>query len=335
MAANADSASVVRACEDIVMVDTAVVRLVLGDEELLAERAVNDVIARARKSDPQVQVHRANAGELSPGELSMLTSATLFGGGSVVVIADAQDAKKDLASALLSYATDPAEGIALVLVHAGGNKGKALADGIRKTGAEVETVAKIKRAADRTRFVMDEFRRLGAKPSSATAEALITATGHDLRELASACSQLVADVGGNVTVDEVHKYYRGRAEVSGFTVADAAVAGNMESALSGLRWALSIGVDPVPLADALATGVRNIAKVAGSRGSGYQLASRLGMAPWQVEKAQQQAKGWTSDGLIAAMNATATLNADVKGGAEDREYALERAIVTIVAARGQ
>ncbi|HIV58827.1 MAG TPA: DNA polymerase III subunit delta [Candidatus Stackebrandtia faecavium] len=317
------------------MVDLPVVRLVLGDEGLLAERAVNDVITRARQTDPHVQVHRSNGSELTPGELSMLTSATLFGGGSVVVVEDAQDAKKDLATALLSYAANPADGIALVLVHAGGNKGKALADGIRKTGAEVETVAKIKRASDRTRFVMDEFRRLGAKPSTATAEALITATGHDLRELASACSQLVADVGGNVTVDEVHKYYRGRAEVSGFTVADAAVAGNAESALSSLRWALSIGVDPVPMADALATGVRNIAKVVGTRGSGYQLASRLGMAPWQVEKAQQQAKGWSSNGLVAAMETTANLNADVKGGAEDREYALERAVLAIAAARGQ
>ncbi|HZE37201.1 MAG TPA: DNA polymerase III subunit delta [Stackebrandtia sp.] len=310
------------------------IRLVLGDEELLAERAVADVVADARDTDPSIQTHRAEAGDLTPGELLTLISPTLFGGGSVVVVNSAQDAKKDLSAALLDYAASPDPGVRLVVVHAGGAKGKALADGLRKAGAEVVAASKIKRANERVAFVKEELRRLGARAGNPAAEAIITAVGHDLRELASACSQLVADTGGKVTVEEVNKYYRGRAEVTGFAVADAAVTGNTGEALSGLRWAMSVGMDAVPLADALATGVRNIAKVAGTRGSGYQLASSLGMAPWQVDKAQQQARGWSPDGLVTAMRATADLNAAVKGGAEDRGYALERAIMTIAAARG-
>lgn len=308
-------------------------RLVLGEEELLAERAVAAIVAEARQRDAGIQVHRAEAGDLSPGELTTLTSPTLFGGGSVVVVGNAQDAKKDLAVAITGYADAPGADVELVVQHAGGNKGKALAEALRKAGVEVIAAAKIKRAADRATFVKEELRRLGARANAAAAEALITAVGHDLRELASACSQLVADTGGKVTVDEINKYYRGRAEVTGFAVADAAVTGDAPGALSGLRWALSVGLDPVPLADALATGVRNIAKVAGARESGYQLASKVGMAPWQVDKAKQQGRGWTPDGLVTAMGVTAELNAAVKGGAEDRAYALERAILGIVAAR--
>lgn len=302
---------------------------------MLAERAAGEVIAAVRVNDPGAQTHRASAGDMSPGELSILTSPTLFGGGSVVIVESAQDAKKDLAAAILDYVKSPAADVHLVVIHAGGNKGKALADGLRKAGAEVVPAAKVKRAAERTNFVKEELRRLGAKVNAAAADAIITAVGHDLRELAGACSQLVADTGGKVTTEEVNKYYRGRAEVTGFAVADATVTGDTAAALGGLRWALSVGLDPVPLADALATGVRNVAKVAGSRGSSFQLASSLGMAPWQVEKAQQQAHGWTADGLVAAMGITADLNAAVKGGAEDRAYALERAIVGITAARSQ
>ena len=314
---------------------TSGMTLVLGEEEFLAERAVAAIAARAREADPGIQVHRAAAGDLTPGELISLTSPTLFGGGSVVVIENGQDAKKDLAAALTGYVDRPSPDVDLVVVHAGGAKGKALADALRKAGVEVVSTAKLKRAADRTNFVKEELRRLGARVNNAAAEVLITAVGHDLRELAGACSQLVADTGGKVTVEEINKYYRGRAEVTGFAVADAAVTGDTPGALSGLRWAMSIGVDPVPLADALATGVRNIAKVAGTRESGFQLASKLGMAPWQIDKAKQQGRGWTAEGLVSAMAATAELNAAVKGGAEDRGYALERAILAITAARSQ
>lgn len=315
------------------MAQVSAVRLVVGEEELLAERAVSELVAKVREIDPQCQVHRAQAADLTPGDLAMLTSPTLFGDGSVVVVENGQDAKKDLASALLGYAASPVPGVYVAVLHGGGNKGKALADGLRKAGVQVTSVAKIKRATERTAFVSDELRRLGARANAEAADALITAVGHDLRELASACSQLVADTGGKVTAADVNKYYRGRAEVTGFTVADAAVSGDVAAALGGLRWAMSVGLDPVPLADALATGVRNVAKVAGVRGSGFQLASSLGMAPWQVEKAQQQARGWNADGLVIAMGITAELNAAVKGGAEDRAYALERAIVSITQAR--
>lgn len=311
----------------------AAVRLVLGDEELLAERAVSEVVTAARAADPTVQVHRGVAGDMTAGDLAVLTSPTLFGGGSVVVVESAQDARKDLAGALSEFAAAPVDGVRLVVVHAGGAKGKALADGLRKAGAEVVTAAKVKRAGDRLAFVKEEFRRLGARPGAGAAEALITAVGHDLRELANACAQLVADTGGRITVEEIEKYYRGRAEVTGFAVADAAVTGDVAGALGGLRWAMSVGVDAVPLADALATGVRNIAKVAGSRGSAYQLASALGMPPWQVEKAQQQARGWSPEGLVEAMRVAAELNGAVKGGAEDRGYALERAVLGIARAR--
>ena len=114
---------------------------------------------------------------------------------------------------------------------------------------------------------------------------MLAAVGNDLRELAAACSQLVADTGGRIDTATVTRYYRGRAEVSGFTVADATMVGDVAGALEALRWALHIGVDPVPIADALADGVRTVARVASAgRGNPYQLASALGMPAWKVER---------------------------------------------------
>jgi DNA polymerase-3 subunit delta len=158
--------------------------------------------------------------------------------------------------------------------------------------------------------------------------------GNDLRDLAAAAAQLVADTDGRIEVATVARYYRGRAEVSGFTVSDAAIVGDVPGALESLRWALQVGVDPVPIADALADGVRTVSRVASAgRGNAYQLASSLGMPPWKVERAQRHARGWTPESLAVATRITAECNAAVKGGSDDRGYALERAVFQLAAAR--
>jgi DNA polymerase III subunit delta len=311
--------------------------LVLGDEELLATRAVGEVAEAARRDDPLSSLHEFQAGELVPGELAAALSPSLFGGRPVVVVYNGQDAKKDLVAAVVDYAARPDPDTTLVVCHAGGAKGKAFADALKAAGAQIVPAAKLTRHAERADFVRGEVRRLGGRCSGEAAEALLEAVGNDLRDLAAACSQLVADTDGRIDPDVVRRYYKGRAEVSGFTVADAAVAGDVPAALEALRWALATGVDPVPIADALADGVRTIARVASAgRGSGsaYQLASRLGMPAWKIEKAQRVARGWSPDGLVDAMAAAALCNAEVKGGSDDRGYALERAVLAVAAARG-
>jgi DNA polymerase-3 subunit delta len=310
------------------------VRLVLGDEELLAARAVADTVTEVRAADPEAEVREYVGADLVVGELAEMLSPSLFGGRRVVVVRGGQDVRKDAVTALLAYAQRPEPDVTLVVTHLGAAKGKAFADGLRAAGAQVIPAGRISRHRDRVAFVRAEFRRLGGRASEEVAEALIAAVGTDLRELVAACSQLVADAGGEVDADTVSRYYRGRAEVSGFTVADAAMAGDVAAALEALRWALHVGVDPVPIADAMADGVRTVSRVASAgRGSPQQIAGNLGMPPWKVERAQRQARGWTADALVDAMRVVAECNAAVKGGADDREYALERAVLAVAAAR--
>lgn len=309
--------------------------LILGEEELLASRAVADAVATARAADPAVEVRDLAASGMSPGEIAELLSPSLFGGARVVVVRGGQDARKELVTALLAYAATPDPEVTLVVTHAGGAKGKAFADGLRKAGATVVAAGKLTRHRDRVEFVRTEIRRLGGRCGEDAAEALLAAVGNDLRELAAACSQLVADTGGRVDGDTVARYYRGRAEVSGFTVADAVMVGDTAGALSALRWALQVGVPVVPIADALADGVRTVSRVASAgRGSPQQLASRLGLPPWKIERGQRQARGWRPEGLVEAMQVAAECNAAVKGGSEDSGYALERAVMAMTAARG-
>ncbi|SHF43629.1 DNA polymerase III, delta subunit [Streptoalloteichus hindustanus] len=310
--------------------------LVLGEEELLAERAVRAALEAARLADPSAELRRVRITELAPPELVEMLSPSLFAEGRVIVLEAVQEAGKDIAEAVAAYAKQPAEGVSLVVLHNGGGRkpGKDLVEALRRAGARVTQCSKITRPAERDAFVKEEVRRAGGRIDAAGVAALVEAVGSDLRELAAAASQLVADTDGRIDEAAVRRYHRGRAEVTGFAVAEKAVTGDRAGALEALRWAMHLGVAHVLVADALADAVRTVARVAAvGRADPVRLAGELGMPPWKVKKAQAQSRGWTPEGLAIAMGLVADLNADVKGAAADADYALERAVMRVIDAR--
>jgi len=317
----------------------------VGDEELLVDRSVASLVAGATGTDEAAEqgqgpgaadVRDMAATGLAPGELAALVSPSLFGAARAVVIRDIQDAGKETAAELERYAAAPAPDTMVVLTHAGGAKGKALLTALTATGARVIRCPKITRADERMDFVRAEFRRLGRKADQASVRSLIDAVGTDLSELAAACAQLASDIPGAIDQSAVATYYRGRAEATGFNVADRAVEGRLGDALEQLRWALSTGVAPVLISSALAQGVRSLGKVgAVPRGkSSEALAGQLGLPPWKIDRVRRQLSGWTPTGVAAALHAVAEADAQVKGEGASAGYALERAICRIVASRG-
>ncbi len=310
------------------MTDTAELHLVLGDEELLVERAVAGVLKAARKKagSVDVPVDRLRAGEVSTSELAELLSPSLFADERVVVLESAGEAGKDAAALIVSSAADLPPGTQLVVVHSGGGRAKAMADQLKKLGAQVHACAKIAKAGERADFVRREFRALKVKVDDDTVSAILDAVGSDIRELAAVCSQLVADTDGTVDAAAVRQYHQGKAEVKGFDIADKAVLGDVPGAAEALRWAMLSGEPHVVLADALAEAVHTIARVGPLQGDPYRLAGELGMPPWRVQKAQKQSRRWSRDRVAEALRVVASLNADVKGAAADADYALEAAV---------
>ncbi|WAJ47816.1 DNA polymerase III subunit delta [Mycobacterium sp. Aquia_216] len=302
--------------------------LVLGDEDLLVERAVADVLRAARKraGTDDVPVNRMRAGDVGTYELAELLSPSLFAEERVVVLEAAAEAGKDTVAMVAAAAADLPAGTILVVVHSGGGRAKALADQLKSLGAQVHPCGRITKLSERVDFIRREFRALRVKVDEETVTALLDAVGSDVRELASACSQLVADTGGVVDEAAVRRYHSGKAEVKGFDIADKAVAGDVAGATEALRWAMMRGEPLVVLADALAEAIHTIGRVGPLSGDPYRLAGQLGMPPWRVQKAQKQARRWSRDSVATAMRVVAQLNANVKGAAADADYALESAV---------
>jgi len=308
--------------------DATRLHLVLGDEELLVERAVSAVLKGVRKQagTDDVPVDRLRAGEVSVSEIAELLSPSLFAEERVVVLESAAEAGKEAVALISEVAADLPPGTALVVVHSGGGRAKALADKLKNIGAQVHPCAKIKWPSERVDFVRQEFRALKIKVSDDTVTALVDGVGSDIRELASACSQLVADTDGKVDAAAVRRYHSGKAEVKGWDIADMAVVGDVAGAAEALRWAMLSGEPQVVLADALAEAIHAIARVGPLSGDPYRLAADLGMPPKRVQKVQRQARRWSRASVAEAMQLVAALNADVKGNAADADYALESAV---------
>lgn len=310
------------------------ITLIQGGEELLADRAIEEAITAGIGAT----VTQLTAETLELGQITDALAPSLFGDARIIVIKDIQDLAADLSEEIVSYLDYPDDGVTLVLWHKGGVKGKALLEKIKKSKPSVIPVEVLKKESDKVDFVRSEFARLGRTIDSDAVQAIVDALGSDMRELSGVCSQLASDVtpGNPINSEEVAKFQRGRIETTGYDVADAVLEGKTDLALVTLRQALDTGVDPVLIISAIAGSLRTLAKVSGAnRGSkSFELASSLGLPPWQIEKARRQLSGWSPASLAGAVVALSQADADIKGAASDPMYALERGVIAISRARG-
>jgi DNA polymerase III subunit delta len=321
------------------------VTVISGSEPLLVDRAVDALLRAAREESDDAEVHELDVSNVRSGELAVLCSPSLFGGAPVVVVrgverlkADAGDLQ-DAQEEVLGHLAAPTEDARLVLVHGGGNAGKAVLTAAKKAGATMISVSGPSKPWEvephRRDFVRAEFKTAGRTITPDAVNLLVDAVGFDLYELAAACAQLTSDVPDTVGVEAVRTYYAGQAEISWFDVADEAMAGQTAAALAKVRALMDSGTDPVPVVAAVAGQVRRVARVAAAPRSVSKndLAAALGVRPGSIDKARTQAQGWTPNGLAIAVQAVVAADEAVKGGEVSREYALERMLVQLGRAR--
>ncbi|MET0974075.1 MAG: DNA polymerase III subunit delta [Leifsonia sp.] len=314
----------------------APVVLVSGTETFLAERAIRDLRDFLKTEDPSLEIVDIAADSYAPGELLTMASPSLFGEPRLIRVSAVEKCTDAFIVETLEYLEAPADDTVLVLRHNGGVRGKKLLDAVRAGGGNgIEVVCtELKKDAEKYDFAAGEFKAQGRRVAPSALRALVSAFSDDLAELSAACQQLMSDASAEITEATVDRYYGGRVEVNAFKVADSAIAGRQGEALVNLRQAISSGEDPVPIVAAFAMKIRTMAKVYGARGGSNQLASKLGLAPWQVERAQRDLQGWTEDGLARCISMLAETDAAVKGAERDPVFALER-MVGVIANRGR
>jgi DNA polymerase-3 subunit delta len=292
--------------------------LVTGAESFLAERACSRLIKAARAADPTAERQEIVAGgEGAAGDLNMACGPTLFGDGAIVLLDGIEDAADDVQAAVFSLLAESPDHVTLVLLHGGGVKARGFVDKCKKAVGEVITVEKPKgRGVDD--FIAAEFASHKRKVTTAAITTLRAAVGDDARALASAVSQLAADVESNpIDHSDVEQYHEGVAGASAFAISDAVWEGRTVPALVALRWALDSdpGFGPAVVSSA-AGALRSLVRLAGAPPgmSDNDLAREIGAQPWKLRTLREQLRRWKPAALADAAVLLATLDAQMKGG---------------------
>lgn len=324
-------------------VDPAII--VTGPEPLLVRRAADEAVERLTRQFPDRGVRlldcsrRSESGSSVAEDLAQASAPSLFGEPPVLRVDALEAADESAQSVLKNILADP-EGAAIVISHNGGARGRGVVNAATKAGADV---VKVTRPNDRDirRMVRDEAKVAGGAVSDPAQQWLIDALGTDSLEfLLGAVRQAVADTtDGRVDEETVAAMFPQQAKVSSFAIVDHVWAGRTTEALRLLRGMeqreRGVGVAVVA---ALAHGVRMMALV-GMRGSSPP--PDMSIAPWQADRARNNARRWGATGAaVAALAAQLPdLDADMKGGLDggvalddEQKMAIIEAVISRLAA---
>ncbi|WP_026460783.1 DNA polymerase III subunit delta [Schaalia suimastitidis] len=308
-------------------ISLAPIVVIRGSEELLADRALSRLRALALQEDPAVEREELQAATYQAGQLFVVTSPSLFGESRFITIPDLETLSDQMMADLLEYAKEPAPDVWLVMRHPGGNaRGKKLLDVLAQSGYPIIAADPLKWDSDKLALLAADAKAAGRTLEGEAAQLLVDALGSDVASMAAALAQLLSDVEGTITVEDVKRYHSGRVEATGFEVADAAVEGRSAEALTLLRHALATGLNPVPIVAVLALKIRQIARVMVSASASPH---SLGMSPRQLQNIRRQARSWNDQRLAAAVEAIACADEEVKGASKDPERAVEKAVITV------
>lgn len=309
----------------------APVVLVSGPEEFLADRTITRVRDALREKSSDLEISDLDAPGYAGGELLSLASPSLFGEPRLIRVTNASTCSDDFIEDVVAYLESPDPDTTVIIRHSGGVRGKKFLDAIRAgAGDGIEVLChELKSDNDKFEFAVAEFDHGNRRITPGAIRSLVAAFSLSGAELASACQQLMSDTQGDIDERDVDTYYGGRVEATAFKVADTAIAGHAGNALLALRHALDSGADPVPIVAAFAAKLRVMARVMGERRSANELAGIIGAAPWQIDRARRDLRGWSEGGLAAAIRAVADADANVKGASHDPVFALEHMILVV------
>ena len=308
----------------------AAFRVVYGGDAYLNERTAREWCERALCERPDAELVELDASTADRYAFDEAVSPSLLSDAAVVRVDNLQSADERLGEALAAYcrgaASDPGANV-VVCRHDGGVKGRRLVETLVKAGARKEEVPDLKKPEAKLNFALSCFEKEGRRVDPLAAQQLVDVLGDRVGELHAMCRQLCFDFDDDpIGLDRVNQYLTANAQVNGFAVADAAMAGRAADAIVMMRAAVEQGVEPIALIGALAMKLRNVAKASAVK-SGAISVAESGMSGWMLRNVRLG--GWTSPGMARCIRTLAWADEQSKTNGGDPMYALERAIETI------
>lgn len=307
--------------------------IVFGGDSYLNEQTVRDQCVAAQRKYPDAELIELDAMGADHYAFDEAVSPSLLSDRAIVKIVNLQGADEKLGDAMVEYCRqackDPTDCSIVICQHEGGVKGKRLVDQLTKAGADKQVVPDLKKADAKLNFVMQCFDRRNRRVDPMAAQQLVAVFGEKTGELAAMVAQLCFDFDDDpMGLNRVNQYLDSNPQVTGFVVADQAMAGRSADAIIAMRSAVEQGIDPIALIGALAMKLRTLAKASAVR-AGTISQTEAKTNPWALKNATRQLPGWTSAGLGRCIQMLAWADEQSKTSGGDPVYALERSIELI------
>ena len=189
-----------------------------------------------------------------------------------------------------------------------------------------------------TRWIIQTLKSFGKVTTPDTAQQLAFTVGHDTALLKSELEKLAAHAGEREEVlpEDIAQVAVKSVECTVFEMVDALVAGKSAQAFTLLENLLRTGGERVGILAMIQRQYRilyHLKAMAASRVAPGQMASQLGIPPFAVTRSQRQAQNYTLEELKTAMDLCIDTDYRIKSGQLNQEGAVEKVMLTLMAAR--
>lgn len=314
-----------------------------GDDDYMISRGIDDLVDALSRDgggplerlDPWADARppAAMVGQIA----ERLTTATMFGGGTFIVLRNPgplvkRNEDRDVLLAAIANVA-PGNGLAVIDAHGKGAPRskrrsvphKRLADAIAAAGGTVQQMEPPTKGAF-VAFVEREARRRGLKLDPGAALALAELVGgsagdddierrYQTRRASMELDKLALYRPGTpITADDVRALVAAEAPASIFALTEAIAVRRTDQALAALDLVLETTPEPVILV-LLHRRVRDLLEMKDRLDRGEQRAAIVaatGLHPFAAERLEAQARNWSTDELAAALHGLVDLDAMVK-----------------------
>ncbi|MBP3656377.1 MAG: DNA polymerase III subunit delta [Clostridia bacterium] len=185
------------------------------------------------------------------------------------------------------------------------------------------------------KWMNQQLRPYARSMSREACETLAFTSGRDLTLLSGELAKLAAYTEGRavITPQDVEAIATRTAESTVFVMVDALSAGKAEAAFSLLDVLLGAGEQRIGILAMITRHYRQMAYLCAmrdERAQGGQIAKALGVAPFVVNRLQQQARGRTFAQMERSLALCVQTDYDIKRGAVREDAALERLMLLLL-----
>jgi DNA polymerase III delta subunit len=313
------------------MADLKPIYLVHGDDDAKIDAWRARVRARAEEEHGPGGLEMFEAAESEPGAVATsLASLTFAAGTRYVVVENAGAWKAAQLGPLESALASPPPDTVLVLIVRG-KPLKQLEKAVEAAGGEVRGCAAPK-PWELPKWAIERARDLGVELDTEAAKLLVTIAGPGQQRIARELEKLALAVHPETRIDaeDVERAAAGEAAAQVYDLADALVAGDMQTTLTLAEELTSRDEPPGRLLFPIVRRLREVHRAAELLEAGTpekEVGAALGSPPWLAKKTVAKARSADRAGLERALCVFADLEVALRGGGDlDEQTAFSLAL---------